>query len=285
MKPVSLASTWSVSDLTKVLQQEKENYPKEVYRNSQLFQGLKKRILSEIIDRRLLLSEALRKGTNINEDELQREVQRHKNQYTEMSFQKILKESGISYKEWMQRKRENLIVKKYVDNITSLSEPINQETIKKYYLENIESFKVPESVRVRQIVTDTKEKSESILRRLRNGENFAKLAQDLSLSPDRKNGGDLGFIFKGSFPREFEVCFSMNPGEISPIIPSLYGFHIFKVIEKSPSRTIPLNEAEGKIALLLRQGARQKIREKLILELRSKTKIQINEDLLERVSL
>ncbi|KAB2838502.1 hypothetical protein F9K50_09160 [bacterium] len=165
------------------------------------------------------------------------------------------------------------------------AQEVTEEAVKKYYEEHLDQFKVPESVRVRQIVTDTKEKAESILRRLRQGENFAKLAKDLSLSPDRREGGDLGFIPRGSFPREFEVCFTMNPGEISPIIPSLYGFHLFKVIEKAPGRTQDLTEVSNKIFMQLKQRAREQYLKSLLERLRSQAKIEINRDVLERMTL
>src|SRR5690606_22575432 len=150
-----------------------------------------------------------------------------------------------------------------------------------YYENHLSEFRVPAAVRLRQIVTDPKEKAESILRRLRNGENFAKLARDLSLSPDRERGGDVGFITQGLFPREFDVGFSMKPGEISPIITSAYGFHLFKVLEKVHERQLPWEEVEAQIILNLKQQARKAGREKVLRELRGKTKIEIHEEVLE----
>jgi len=275
----------TVGDLQKELLQEKGNYPKRAYSNSNTFFKIKKKLLDEKVDHYLLLGEAKKQGTTVQDAELQQEVQRYKSLYTEVAFQNMLQEVGISPADWVKKKKENLIVKKYLDHITAMSSPVTAEKIEAYYKEHKDEFKVPESVHVRQIVTDSKEKAESILRRLRNGENFAKLARDLSLSPDRKKGGDLGFIPKGTFPREFEVCFTMNPGEISPIIPSAYGFHLFKVLEKAPERTLGLEEVEAKIALHLKQQARQAGREGLLKDLHAQTKIEINQDLLERLSL
>jgi parvulin-like peptidyl-prolyl isomerase len=273
----------TVGDLQENLQQVTFQYSDELKKNSKSYQLLKKRTLDELIDRQLLLNHAVQKGTDVKEEELNQEIIRHKSQYTEISFQNMLKEAGISQDQWLVRKRENLIIKKYLDHLTDSEHPVTPEQIQAYYQQHPEQFQQPEAVQVRQIVTETKEKAEAILRRLRSGENFAKLARDLSLSPDRKQGGDLGFIMKGSIPREFEICFQMNPGEISPIIPSAYGFHLFKIIEKRPAKQLSLPEVEGKIAMQLKLQAREDTRTALLAQLKQANPVQIDEKTLAKV--
>ncbi len=275
--------TIAVGELQATFLAEMAGYPQEIQKNSNTRKRLLRRTLDEMIDRRLLLQAALQAGTGVEDSELNAEVRKYKSQYTEWNFQKALQESGITPEAWLQRKKENLLIKKYLDHLSSTAQPVTADGVKTYYETHPTEFVRQESVRVRQIVTDTKEKAESILRRLRNGENFAKLARDLSLSPDRKQGGDLGFIGKGSFPREFEVCFQMNPGEISPIIPSSYGFHLFKVLEKNSEAPMPLKEVEGRIALKLRQEAREAQREALLKQLKIDHPVQIQEEVLVRI--
>ncbi len=272
-------------ELQQAIRREKEKFPPEKLNSRSEFLKVKEKVLNELIDRKLLLKEATAQGTFISEEEFQDELLKYKSNYTEATFQKMLEERGVSNEEWLQLRRESFIVAKFLAKSGTEAQEVTEEAVKKYYEEHPEEFKVPESVRVRQIVTDTKEKAESILRRLRQGENFAKLAKDLSLSPDRREGGDLGFIPRGSFPREFEVCFTMNPGEISPIIPSLYGFHLFKVIEKAPGRTQDLTEVTSKIFMQLKQRAREQYLKSLLERLRSQAKIEINRDVLERMTL
>jgi parvulin-like peptidyl-prolyl isomerase len=273
----------TVGELMEYLQKDIRALPEERKKNSKSFQIIKKRTLEEMIHRKLLLDYAMQKGTDVSDEELNQEILRHKSQYTEFNFQKILTDAGVTQDQWLERKRENLIIKKFLERLADSERPATPEQIKHYYDQHLTEFQQPEAVQVRQIVTDTKEKAEAILRRLRSGENFAKLARDLSLSPDRKQGGDLGFIVKGSIPREFEVCFSMNPGEISPIIPSAYGFHLFKVIEKRPAKTQVLEEVEGKIAMQLKLQAREDSRESLLTQLKQATPVFIDEKILIKV--
>lgn len=273
------------SEVQQAIRREKEKFPPEKLRSKTEFLKIKEKALNELIDRKLLLKEATAQGTFISEEEFQDELLKYKSSYTEATFQKMLEERGVSNEEWLKLRRETFVVAKFLSNSGAHEQEVTQSAVQQYYEAHPDEFKVPESVRVRQIVTDTKEKAESILRRLRQGENFAKLAKDLSLSPDRREGGDLGFIPRGSFPREFEVCFTMNPGEISPIIPSLYGFHLFKVIEKAPGRTQDLTEVSNKIFMQLKQQAREQYLKSLLEKLRSQAKIEIHRDVLERMTL
>ncbi len=275
----------SVGDLRSELRLQSFHISEKISKDPEKFLALKRRVLQEMLDRRLLSEAARESGMEVTEEEFQIELRRYKNQYTEIAFQETLQEVGMNHEVWLQRKRQELLIKKYVEQMAFNQAPVDVARAKEYYEAHPEEFRIPAAVRLRQIVTDSKEKAESILRRLRNGENFAKLAQDLSLSPDRERGGDLGFIEPGNFPREFEVAFSMNPGEVSPIIPSAYGFHLFKVLEKRPELRRSWEESESSIVLQLKQQARRESREKLLRDLRSKTNVEIREEVLEKVSL
>jgi parvulin-like peptidyl-prolyl isomerase len=272
-------------ELRRVLLREKEKYPPERLSSGKEFLKIKEKTLNELIDRKLLLKEATAQGTYLSDEEFQEELRKYKSNYTELAFQKMLQERGMSNEEWSELRRESFIVGKFLAQQNPEAKATTPAAVQKYYDEHLAEFQVPESVHVRQIVTDTKEKAESILRRLKQGENFAKLARDLSLSPDRAEGGDLGFIRRGSFPREFEVCFTMNPGEISPIIPSVYGFHLFKVLEKAPGRTLDLTEVSNKIYVQLREQSREEYLNTLLTTLRSQAKIEINREVLEKMPL
>ncbi len=275
----------TVKDMQNSLKRRKDIYQPEDATSSAMILKVKKSLLDEMINRKLLLNEALLQGTTVSSEEMSLEIGKFKTNYSELSFQKMLQERGVTNEEWTSLKRENLIVNKYLSQGSIGEGEVSETELKKYYEEHIERFKTPESVHVRQIVTDTKEKAEAILRRVQLGENFAKLAYDLSLSPDRKVGGDLGYIRRGEFPREFEVCFSMSPGEISPIIPSLYGFHIFKIIQKEPPKTLSFEEVNDKILAERKQKNREEAVQKLVEQLRERAKVVVNEDILKRITL
>jgi peptidyl-prolyl cis-trans isomerase SurA len=77
-------------------------------------------------------------------------------------------------------------------------------------------------------------KIDSLLQLVRSGEDFAKLAKEHSEDPgSAQKGGELGLIQRGDFVKEFEeVAFAMQPGEISGVVRTQFGFHIIQLIER-----------------------------------------------------
>ncbi|HEC36389.1 MAG TPA: hypothetical protein ENI39_07635 [Anaerolineae bacterium] len=99
-----------------------------------------------------------------------------------------------------------------------------------------------EHVHARYILVDTREEAERLLAQLQAGADFAELARTYSQDEStRATGGDLGFFPRGVLlaPEIEEMAFSLQPGQISPVIESSFGFHIIQVIEREPDR--PLN--------------------------------------------
>ncbi len=82
--------------------------------------------------------------------------------------------------------------------------------------------------------------AQELVKRLRAGEDFAKLAQEFSDDPGSKNdGGDLGWFGRGQMVPEFEqVAFSLEPGQISDPVKTVYGYHVIQVLEKDPARPV-----------------------------------------------
>lgn len=82
--------------------------------------------------------------------------------------------------------------------------------------------------------SDERKKAEAALKRVQSGEDFAKVASEVSQDPGSKDkGGDLGFASKGSYVPEFEAAaYKLKPGEVSGIVETQFGFHIIKLTEK-----------------------------------------------------
>ncbi len=138
---------------------------------------------------------------------------------------------------------------------------VSAEDIDAYYKTHQEEFRTPEMVKARHILVKVdktapeeakkaaKEKAEGLLKRLKGGEDFAKIAAEFSDDPGSKaKGGDLGFFAKGRMVPEFEkAAFSLKPGELSDVVETPFGFHIIKVDEKKESTLEPLDKVKDKI--------------------------------------
>ena len=152
---------------------------------------------------------------------------------------------------------------------------VTDQDVKSYYDANQDAFKQPEMVRARHILikadktasdeekNKAKEKAEGLLKRIKDGEDFAKLAKEYSDDTGSKsNGGDLGFFAKGKMVKPFEdAAFALKPGEVSGVIQTDFGFHIIKVEEKKAAGIVPFEEAKEKVKsqlldMLMKQRAK-----------------------------
>ena len=86
-------------------------------------------------------------------------------------------------------------------------------------------------IRLRHIVVKTRAEAEAILQALRDGADFVTLAKQKSIDPNAAKGGDMGFFAPGDLNPAFELATSkLRVNEISEIVETAVGFHIFKRI-------------------------------------------------------
>lgn len=158
---------------------------------------------------------------------------------------------------------------------------LSDEDIALYYEENKEDYWQEEEIRALNILVETEEEAENIVKKLEEGEDFAKLAEDASIASSASEGGDIGFISKGTLRSEIEEqLFILSPGEISEIIPIENGFHIFKVLEKKPSGYLELEEVKEEIEYQLLPQKQQENFDKYLKEIEDKAIIEKNLELL-----
>ena len=126
---------------------------------------------------------------------------------------------------------------------------IPESDVEKEYKNNEEQYKSPEQVRASHILLKTegkddaavKAKAEELLKQAKSGADFAELARKNSEDEaSAKNGGDLDYFGKGRMVPEFDAAvFAMQPGQISDLVKTQYGYHIIKLVDKKPATTRP----------------------------------------------
>jgi peptidyl-prolyl cis-trans isomerase D len=142
---------------------------------------------------------------------------------------------------------------------------VSDAQIQNYYNSHKDQYRTPERVHARHILLSTtnkpkdeipkiQAKAEDLLKQIRAGADFAKLAEKNSDDPgSASKGGDLGWVVRGQMVKNFEdTVFSLKPKEVSNVVTTEYGFHIIQVLEKEPARLQPLDEVKDQIAATLR---------------------------------
>ncbi len=131
-------------------------------------------------------------------------------------------------------------------------------TFEQAYNTNIEQYSTPEQVRASHILLKTegkddatvKAKAEELLKKAKGGADFAELAKANSEDESNaKNGGDLDYFGRGRMVPEFDqVAFAMQPGQISDVVKTQYGYHIIKLTDKKAAATRPLDEVRQQLS-------------------------------------
>ena len=142
--------------------------------------------------------------------------------------------------------------------------------VQTYYNDNLQQYQSPEQIRASHILLKTEGKdeasvhpqAEAILKQVKAGADFAALAKKHSEDEGSKDaGGDLDYFGRGRMVPEFEnAAFAMQPGQISDLVKTQYGFHIIKVVDKKPATTRSLDEVRAQITEQLQfQKAQQAV--------------------------
>ncbi len=149
-------------------------------------------------------------------------------------------------------------------------ESVSDEAVHAYYKEHLAEYHLPEKRRARHILfrvgddassevkASKKVEAEKVLQQLRKGADFAEMAKKYSEDGSKDRGGDLGFFSRGQMVPTFEQSvFSLKPGEISALVESPFGYHIIKVEEVQPAKTLSFAEVSQTIRQQLAQKEAQ----------------------------
>jgi len=146
------------------------------------------------------------------------------------------------------------------------------QEIQARYTASQASFSTPEQVRASHILFKTEGKdeaavrkvAESVLAKVKAGGDFAALAKQYSEDDDngkggsKANGGDLDYFGKGAMVKEFEeAAWALQPGQVSDLVKSPFGFHIIKVTDKKPAVTKTLAEVRPQLEAQIKQEKAQ----------------------------
>ncbi|WP_199614532.1 peptidylprolyl isomerase [Paenibacillus alkalitolerans] len=229
--------------------------------------------VDQLITERLVDNAAKKSNIKVTDEELNAEVDKIKEQ---MGGQEAFDQALVQYGLTVDKLKEQLVTQVQLTKLLAPQIKITDEDLKKYYDENKEQFSTPEQVRASHILVETKEEAEAIVKQLKEGADFAELAEEKSKDPgSAAKGGDLDFFGKGQMMPEFEeAAFKTPVGELSGIVETDYGFHIIKVTDKKEAKTPTFDEKKEEIRETLVQQQTNEKSQAYIEELRSKAKIE-----------
>ena len=184
--------------------------------------------------------------------------------------------------EQIQKMTEQILVQVLIEREILDKTKVNDEEVLEYYEQNKDSFTEKEQVYLYNILLETEEEAQDILEQLKAGGDFSEIAQERSTGPSAAQGGDLGYLPKGTvIPEIEEVVFALELEELSTVIKTDFGFHILKITEKKPETVKTLEEVKEDIIQTLLPDKQKEAFENLLEELKNKSEIEINEEALQ----
>jgi peptidyl-prolyl cis-trans isomerase SurA len=221
----------------------------------------KMEVLRSMIDNAIMLQRAEKLSLMATDSEVDAKVTEIKAPFTADEFQKQLTLRKISLDDLKAQLRRDLSVSKLFNKEITANINISDQDVTDYYNANKASFNLVEpQIHIAQILVtggadpnvrnlkndkaqnddQARKKIQMLEARLRQGEDFAQLAQNYSEDPQSTpNGGDLGFIPESALEKANvelrKMVATLSPGQMSPILRTAEGYRILKVISKEPA--------------------------------------------------
>jgi peptidyl-prolyl cis-trans isomerase SurA len=211
---------------------------------------LRSQLLESMINKRLLLAKAIQDSVVVSDNEVQQELDNQMRQFEQVygSLDQVASQLGMSIPRLRREMREDIRKELLVQRLQSskfAGMTISRREVRQFYEQyRNEIPSVPEQVEVSHIFmipeeddnvrTNAFTRAEQLRDSILAGADFEALAREYSADPGTADrGGDLGWVRRGVFVREFEeAAFAMQPGEISPVVETQFGLHIIQLDDR-----------------------------------------------------
>jgi peptidyl-prolyl cis-trans isomerase C len=254
-------------------------------RRDEIYRG----VLDQLVSFHLLMQESKTRKIQVTDADVDSRVAEVKKQFpSEDDFNKALASRSMTLESLKAEARQEMTLSKLVESEVKALVNVQESDIKTFYDTNPDKFQQPESVRASHILirleptaTDAQKKearakADDLLKQIKAGGDFAALAKQHSQDGSATQGGDLNFFAKGQMVPPFEqAAFALQPGQVSDVVETQFGYHIIKTTEKRPARLVPLAEVAQRIGEFLTGQQQQEKTQAFINALRAKSKIEI----------
>ena len=251
----------SVQERVEVLKQKYKNDPAKLDEKALL-----KQAVELLVTEKLKLQEGKKIGLLVEDSAVESALKNieKNNGLEEGQLAAMLESEGRSLESYKNNIRDQILVSKITQYELSGRIKISDRKIEKYYHDNQKDYWEEGKFKVRHILillkkdTPDNKKIEKykyikdILSEIKKGKDFAEAAKEYSEDVSASAGGVVGYVKKGKMVTEFEeAVFGLKVGQISDVVETEFGFHIIKVDEIDPGRTLPLKDVKGKIQNIL----------------------------------
>ena len=251
--------------LTQFNQEKESRYKalKSRYKGEELLQKYNesvKQILPDLIDELLLVQKAeefgMTEDLDLEAKAYIQDLMKQNNIPTEDALKQEMGRSGITWSTWYANLKKFILVNRIKGAMVRQKVKIMKSDVDNYYSSHADEFTQPAEVQLEEIVLYTKDKDadqvrtniEAIADKLKTGADFNELAKADSEGPTASEGGNIGsFAINALSPAIAKAVESLQPGQVSGVIETDFGFEIIRLLKRTEARKQPLSEVQEKI--------------------------------------
>jgi peptidyl-prolyl cis-trans isomerase C len=245
--------------------------------------------LDQLVTYTVLSQETRARNVTVTDAELDGNLKQMQGQFpSEQEFRKALAARGMTIEKLRADARMNIGISKMMDAEVSGQPAPTDAQVREFYDKNPDKFKQAEAVRASHILFKVDDKADdatkkkrlaeaqAVMQQVRGGADFGELAKKHSSDGSAAQGGDLNFFTKGQMVPAFDAAaFALQPGQISDIVTTEFGYHIIKVTERRPPSTVPFEQVSERIKEYLAEQRKQERAQAFIESLKQKAKIEV----------
>ena len=246
-------------------------------------------VLNQLVENKLLDQEIKKRKVEVSDKDIDAAVEDilKQNRITLNEMKMALAKDGMTLTTYRERLRDNIGRMRLISREIKSKIVIHDEDIRRVYRERIQEYMIPLEVQLQQIffaaprdaapekVAAIEKQAGEVRKQAEEGGDFSELARKFSQSPEAKEGGNLGFFkSKELSPELEEASFSLEPGEISPLVRTSEGFHILRVMERRGGKPKPYAEVQDKIREEMMQAESEKKFQEWMKSLKSKAYVE-----------
>lgn len=252
-----------------------EDYKKQ-YSGEELAQKMfeaRQKLLSQLVEDRLVYQEAKNQKIEVDEAMIDRDMEEFKKRFkSETEMEDMLSREGMNLKEMRERMKRQAMIRQIQDREIRARVVVSPAEVETFYNEHPEEFSGTEKIKVRSFTIKKDETArekglkdeasrnriEEIRKKILSGESFGELAKQFSQDTNAAQEGLGDWMEHGSMiPIIDEVIFNLKKGEISKVVESPMGYHLFRIEEKQEKYHKTLAESREQIFGILYQKKSQ----------------------------
>ncbi len=243
-----------------------------------MVQDARQKLLNQLIEDKIVYQEAVKQEIVVTDEDLEKEVQKFKQQMGKPEeLELMLEKEGMTMKDLREKLRKQSMVRQLHDREIRSKVVVSPLEVENFYKENPDKFVVKERVKVRSLtikksdeartkgIPDEKAKKKiaELQQKISEGQDFERMVQGSSEDGRSKQGGLGEWIDRGGMIESVdEVLFKTPVGQLTGIVETPIGYHIFRIEDKEPAKTRTLDETKDQImGYLFQQKTNARFRE------------------------